>query len=93
MRTGGGDDDIHLGEVLGHVFKSNGAALELLRQLLPARQRAVGHQNFINARLQQVHGGQLGHFTSAHQHGLVGFHVAKNALGQFHRGIADGNRA
>lgn len=79
--------------MFGHAVKGYSAALKLAGQLLTANQGAVGHQNFVNARLQQVHGGQLGHFARAHQQGLVPVHVAEDAFGKLHGGIADGYSA
>ena len=78
---------------MGHLLKGDGAAIELLCQFLPAGVSAVGHKNFVNARLKQMHGSQFRHFTRAHQHGLVFPHVAKDAFGKLHGGVADGNRA
>ena len=67
--------------------------VELFCQFLPAHKGAVGYKYVGNPGLEQMHGGQFGHFARAHKHGLVFAHVAENAFCQFHGGIADGNRA
>ena len=92
-RAGRSDDDIHIFQVLGQRLEGDGPPVELGGQFLPARQGAVGHDDFPDARLKQMSGGQLGHFSGAHQHGAVLVHVAENALGQLHGRIADGNGA
>ena len=40
-----------------------------------------------------MHGGQLRHLAGPDQHGLFAGHLAEDALGQFHGGVADGHRA
>ena len=92
-RTGGRDDDVHLRQMGGQGFKRQGPAIELTCQFLTARERTVGHQDLVHTGLEQVGGGQFGHLTGAHQHGLVVLHLAEDALGQFHGGIADGHGA
>jgi hypothetical protein len=77
----------------GQGFKRQGPAIELTCQFLTARERTVGHQDLVHTGLEQVGGGQFGHLTGAHQHGLVVLHLAEDALGQFHGGIADGHGA
>lgn len=75
------------------MLKGHCAAVKLLGQLFSAGKGAVGHQNFVNARLQKMGCRELCHFTRAHQQGLMGMHVAEDPFGKLHSRIAGGNGA
>ena len=91
LRTCGGDDDIHVQQMARKVLKGNSTSVIEAGEFFRMGESAVGHDDFIDAVLQEVRGREFGHFAGADEHGLVSLHGAENTFGEFNSSETDGH--
>ena len=84
---------VHFIETFEQFVKGQRNAVELFCQFFRPGKGTVGHVDFAYPGLQQVGGGQFGHFPRADEQGGVIVHFAENTFSQLHGRVADGDGA
>src|SRR6185312_4555833 len=92
-RTARSQHDIDFRHGVFEVFVVEHPAAALFGHGLGALARAVGHQDFGNARAAKMTRGAFGHFPGAYHQDLLALELAENFAGELHRGIAHGDGA